>query len=67
MTDKLWTIKDVAKHYRVCERTVRRMRHRGRIPEPVVSTRGTVRWRPADFYIREGKPGGILSADNSGQ
>lgn len=47
MAEPLWTIADVAKHFRVSIKTVRRWHMLGMIPPPIrVHDGGVFRWKP---------------------
>lgn len=66
MTEQLWTQRDLARHYRVTVRTIRRWRKRGRLPEPVTGDGEHPRWRPSEFYIYRDVPGPKNKPDISG-
>lgn len=51
---KLLTKKEVARHLRVCVRTVEHMVERGELPQPIRFSLRTIRWRSEDLCGYQG-------------
>ena len=51
--ERLLTLQDLAKLFKVSQRTIRRWTDSGRLPEPVRFSKTCIRWRPGviDAYL----------------